>query len=822
VKIVRRIVVVVLVVLLVLLVVGAAAGVLTVRRSFPQTDGRMSLDGLEDRVDVYRDEWGIPQIYASTSADLFFAQGYVHAQDRFWEMDFRRHVTAGRLSELFGADQVDTDRFIRTLGWRRVGQREIALLRPETVAYLEAYSDGVNAYLEERSGAALSLEYAVLGLQTSGYEPEPWTPADSVAWLKAMAWDLRANIEEELDRALLADEIGRGRVAELYPPYPFARNEPIVASDELEAVAAGAMDAHAMSLGGLQPALEAVEDALASAPITLGSPGAGLGSNSWVVSGDLTASGRPLLANDPHLAPAMPSIWYQMGLHCTEVTEACPFDVAGFTFSGFPGVIIGHNDRVAWGFTNMGADVADLYVERLSGDSYEYDGERVPLTTRTETIEVSGDDPVEIEVRSTRHGPLISDASDDFEDAAGRGHGIALRWTALEPGTTADAVFFLNGAAAIDDIKDAARAFTVPAQNIVFATVDGTIGYQAPGRIPVRVGYDGRWPVRGWTSRFEWDGYIPFRSLPSVVDPERGFVVTANNAVVDGDYAFTLTHDWSYGYRSDRIVKLLDGATGLTVEDMLAMQRDSRDGGAAALLPYFLDVADGRARSLLGGWDGSNSAGSAGAAYFNATWRNLLRLTFSDELPEDRRAEGGDRWFEVVRRLLREPDSEWWDDVDTDEVEGRDDILAAALDAGWAQLRDDLGDDQAEWRWGELHTLEVRNQSFGVSGIGPVEWLFNRGPLELAGSEDAVLATGWDASSGYEVNWIPSMRMVVDLADLDASRWVNLTGASGHAFHGHYFDQAELWAQGRTTPMRWSRARIEERAEDHLTLVPAG
>lgn len=342
-------------VVLVLVLLLAAFVVWTVRRSFPTAEGSLRLGGLEAPVTVLRDEWGIPHLYGDSLSDLVRAEGFVHAQDRFWEMGVRRHVTAGRLSELFGESQLETDAFIRTLGWRRVAAAELALVADDTLRLLDDYAAGVNAYLEQRSRAGLSLEYAILGLTNGGYEPEPWTPADSLAWLKAMAWDLRSNLESEIERALLSAHLPRERIEELYPPYPYDRHPTILSGGQV------------------------VEGSYLPAGDTSGS---GLGSNAWAVSGERSASGGALLANDPHLEPSQPGIWYQLGLHCTERSEQCPLDLVGFSFSGIPGVVIGKNDRIAWGFTNLASDVTDLYVEQVEGERYLFDGEWRDLDIR--------------------------------------------------------------------------------------------------------------------------------------------------------------------------------------------------------------------------------------------------------------------------------------------------------------------------------------------------------------------------------------------------------------------------------------------------------
>jgi penicillin amidase len=906
VRVLRRIGVTLLVVVLALLTVGTVGGVWVVRSSLPKYDGQLRLKGLSAPVDVYRDSHGVPQLYAATGEDLFRAQGYLHAQDRFWEMDFRRHVTAGRLAELFGESQVETDSYIRTMGWRRVAEQEYKILSADTRRWLEAYADGVNAWLASHSGRRASLEYAVLKMQNRGYRIEKWSPVDSVAWLKAMAWDLRSNMGDEIARAqLLAEGLPRDLIEQLYPPYPEQRHAPIVTTGGIRK---GAFDAAAPTSevvadarrapgggGGVPPAagstagvtaegaaaqgvmaegaaapgvttegaavqgvaaagipaaraLRAVRQGLERLPALLGPNGSGLGSNSWVVAGSRTESGKPLLANDPHLGPSMPSIWSQMGLHCSTVSPECPFDVSGYTFSGLPGVVIGHNDRMAWGFTNLGPDVVDLYLEKIDGDRYEVDGKQRELTVREEKIKVAGGKTVTIKVRSTGHGPLLSDRDDDLRDigkkapvaadggqvndaqAASPEYAVALRWTALDPGRTADAIFGLNTASDWKSFRDAVRLFAVPAQNIIYADVEGNIGYQAPGDVPIRQTGDGRWPVPGWESKYDWKGLVPFDALPNVFNPPNGYIATANQEVVRGDYPYLITADWDYGYRSQRITDLIAEHRGkFDVEAISRMQFDSRNGNAAQVVPYLLarDVGAGNGKSelkaahdLLRGWNYTQPAESAPAAFFNSTWRHLLKRTF-DELPDDQQPDGGSRWFEVVRELLDDPGSEWWDDRDTtSKEERRDEILDAAMADAVDELTDRLGADPKEWRWGDLHTLELRNETFGSSDIAPMEWLFNRGPYAASGGDSIVNATGWNAPDGYDVVWVPSMRMVVDLDNLDKSRWVNLTGASGHAFDRYYADQAELWRTGETTPMRWERETIAREAEHRLTLTP--
>jgi penicillin G amidase len=802
-----------LAVVLVLALVAGGYGFWVARRAFPTQDGELALPGLSAPVTVYRDGHGIPQIYAETVDDLFRAQGYVHAQDRFWEMDFRRHVTGGRLAEWFGESQVETDTFLRTLGWRRVAEAEWQLVSADTRRYLTSYAEGVNAWIEASGGPAgtgrKALQYRLLGLQNAGYEVAPWDPVDSLAWLKAMAWDLRTNVESELERAqLLAAGLSRDQIEQLFPTYPYEEQPPIVADS-----GAG---------GGVGGEL-AVDPA--SAVDT------GLGSNSWVVSGEHTGTGAPILVNDPHLGVSMPGIWYQVGLHC-----ACGYRVSGFSFSGVPGVVIGHNDRIAWGFTNLGHDVIDLYLERVDGDRYLVDGQWRELVVREETIRVAGGDDVTIRVRQTHRGPLVSDASEDYRDlaaneplraelaAAPGDHAISMAWTALTPGRTIDALFVLNQAGDWASFRDAASRFEVPAQNLVYADVEGNIGYQAPGAVPVRPAGDGRWLSPGWESTYDWDGYLPFEQLPQVLNPPGGVIVTANQAVIGPQYEPLLTGDWGLGYRSGRIQQLLAEAIAagpISVSTMERLLFDNRHPLAPVLVPALLAApADGDVRSavdLLRGWDYQQPADSAAAAYFNAVWRNLLALTF-DELPEDHQPSGAGRWFQVVDGLLDEPASPWWDRPDTGEAETRDTIIARALADGYEEMADAQGGDPADWRWGELHTLTLRDATFGSSDIGPIEAIFNRGPVETAGGGDIVNATSWDAAEGYEVTVVPSMRMIVDMSGLDGSRWVQLTGNSAHPYHPNYLDQLALWRTGEMLPWHWDRSSIEDAAEHTLTL----
>lgn len=839
----------------VLALVGlAGVSVATVRRAFPQTDGEISLAGLTTPVEVIRDRWGVAHIYADTAQDLFEGQGYVHAQDRFYEMDVRRHITAGRLSELFGASQVETDTFIRTLGWRRVAEQELQLQSASTRRYLDAYADGVNAYLQSHTPADISLEYSLLGLQGLDYTPEPWTAVDSLAWLKAMAWDLGANMDREVDTSLLLATVGPDQTADLWPSYPVEGFDPIVTSGALRG---GAFDPEASGsnrslpeglartdAGAYEKALRTVARRLDRLPTVVAdrSVDGATGSNSWVVSGDRTASGKPILANDPHLATSMPSTFTQVGLHCRTVSKACPFEVTGYSFSGLPGVVIGRNADIAWGLTTSYVDVQDLYLEQVRGDTVRVGDAYTPLQVRTEEIAVRGEDaPRTIRIRSSAHGPLLSDASPQLRqvgtDAAGEGndaYAVSLAWTGLQPNRTMDALLRIDVASDFTEFRSAAKLLATPSQNLVYADTDGTIGYQLPGAIPVRGRGDGDTVSPGWDPDFDWLGLIPFEELPWSENPSDGYLVTANNQIIGKDYPRHLGSTYSYGWRSQQIIDALEANPQITMSQNLALQTDETVRFADVLVPRLLKlkVADSpttpaswveEGQQTLVGWDYSATRDSAAAAYFFVVVHNILERTFRDQMPPELWPTGGDRWNAVLAELMADPDNEWWDDVRTEDVrEKRDDVLRASMTDARKELTSLISRDTAGWEWGKLHRVTLRHQTLGSSGIRPIERLFNRGDWAVGGGPAVVNAMAFDDVAGYGVTAGPTMRMVVDLDEMDNSQWINQSGTSGHAFHPNYDDQAPLWVNGDT--VRWVAGRdaVEGLAEHRLTLVPTG
>ena len=669
-----------------------------------------------------------------------------------------------------------------------------------------------------------------------------------------MAWDLRGNMNDEIDRVLALAEQPPERVAELYPPYPYDQHAPIVAQG---AVVDGVFEQDATreatrlpqrpAYGAARDALRRLRAGVDRMPALLGR-GDGIGSNAWVVDGEHSTTGEPMLANDPHLGVTMPGVWMQMGLHCRELSADCPLDVAGFTFSGVPGVIIGHNADIAWGFTNLGPDVTDLYLERVGGDRWRTTascGRSTPAPRRSRcaaartsrspcarptTGRCSPTSPTTSR-RSARRRRSTTPTRRRRGADEDREYAVSLAWTALEPTPTADAILGLNPATDWDSFRAAAAQFAVPAQNIVYADREGHIGYQAPGRIPIRKsGNDGYLPAEGWRADDDWTGdFVPFEGLPSVLDPDEGFVVTANQAVIGARATPTTSPTTGTAATAPSgSATAIEDEGELSVAEMAELQLDDRSpmASGARAVPARRRARRAAttttARSGCAPGTSPRAPTARRAAYFNVVWRNLLELTFHDELPEDVWPDGGQRWLAVVAELLTKPADPWWDDVTTDDAGGdprRHPAPGAARcprradpAPGARPGRVDLG-PPAPARPGEPDPRQVRHRAGRVAGQ-PGRW-------EAAGGGGRGRRDVVGRRRGVRRHRAPSMRMVVSLADLDESRWINLTGVSGHPFNDHYTDQTDLWAEGETLPWAFSAEAVEEAAEDTLTLRPA-
>ena len=781
------------VILLVLVLVVGSGGFLFVNRSFPTVDGVVEAPGLYQPVKVIRDRWGVPHIYAENHHDLFFAQGYVHAQDRLWQMEFNRRVSNGSLSEVLGSGTLATDKFLRTVGLRRAAEKDQQILDEETRQILQAYADGVNAFIESHRDR-LPIEFTLLG-----FEPAPWAPIDSLAWGKVMSWQLGGNWGSELLRAKLIAHLGAEKTQDLMPPYP--DDAPLIVPPEVGNYA---------DLGN--PVL------MGSDPLAawLGDDGSGVGSNNWVVDGTQTASGMPLLANDPHLGIQMPSIWYEMGLHGGD------FNVVGATFAGAPAVIIGHNNRIAWGVTNLGPDVQDLYLEKINPDNSaqcEFMGQWEQMEVVTEEIKVKDEESVFLEVRLTRHGPLLNDVVDGLEQPT------ALRWAALEAMHLFRSVVGINLAQDWESFRDALRFWDAPSQNFVYADVDGNIGYQTPGKIPIRAQGDGTVPVPGWTGDYEWTGYIPFDELPFVFNPPTHFVVTANNKVVADDYPYLLSTEWASGYRAQRIAEQLvaKAANGsLSPNDFRDIQADVYLIPGEFLKRSLLEAEpenelQERALTQVRAWDHVASVTSPGAAIVSVFYQELAQAIFADELGDDLFADYGG-YIRAVEAILADSSNPWLDDVTTASAESRRDIVQEAFAKAVNRLSAQLGDRPEKWQWGRLHTATFVNTPLGVSGISLLEWLVNKGPFPMGGSGYTVNNTGHNRQ--FEQTMVASYRQIVDLGDWNNCLSQHTTGQSGQPMHKHYADMISPWRDVQHHPMLFDREIIEAEQEAKLILQP--
>jgi penicillin amidase len=810
---VRKILGIILILIVILVVVVLVAGGVLVRRPFPKVAGTLHVTGLEQPVEIVRDEWGIPHIYARTDHDLFFAQGYVHAQDRLWQMEFNRRVAPGRLSEVLGEVALGNDRFLRTLGMGPASEAEAATMDPDSRAMLDAYAAGINAFLAE--GHPLPLEFTLLG-----FKPAAWRPADSIGWGKVMAWSLGHNMSAELLRADITAAVGEKRMQEITPGYP--PGAPVIVPGRAGAMPAtpgssplGRADYRDLPVAEVVAKVQGLES-------WLGHSAPDAGSNNWVVSGTRSSTGHPLLANDPHLGIQMPSIWYEIGLHCVELSANCHYQAVGASFPGAPSVIIGHNPWIAWGVTTLPADVQDLYIEKVNPDNpnqVEYQGRWEDVQVRREEIAVKGrDTPEVLEVRVTRHGPILNDVQEGLSEV------MALQWIGLGDAPILPAALALDRARNWDEFRAALSGWSIAHQNFVYADVEGNIGYQSTGLVPVRAKGDGLMPVPGWTGEYEWTGVIPYDKMPFSYNPAEGYAMSANNRVADDSYPYHLGSDWDAGWRAERLAELLAAKQVFTPKDFAAMQADSFILPARDVVPRLtaLQASDGQVQAAierLKAWDSECTLDSIGCSQYQATMVYLLPGVFADELGAalSKRYVDSEWPVRTLTALLGDPTSFWWDDKTTaDRTETRDDILLRALAEGNADLVQRLGSNAERWQWGRLHT-----GTFGhvMGGVKPLNLIFNRS-VESAGSAEAPLATGVDPNDPYGVSWLPSYRQIVSLANWSESRSMHTTGQSGLPFNRHYADMLPAWRDVTYHPMLWSDAEVQTQGKSKLTLEP--
>lgn len=763
------------------------------RSKLPKVSGEMRLPGVNGKVEILRDKLGLPHIFAENLHDMFFAQGYVHAQDRLWQMEFNQRLVAGRVAEILGKLALPLDKWIRTLTMRRVAEHEVSLLNPETCQYLEAYAGGVNAFIQQ---GKLPIEFTLLR-----YKPEPWIIPDTLAWIKMMAWTLSANWESEILRARLVEKLGAKKAAEL-EPYHLQR-WPFIVPPGFD-----------YSLIGTS----ALEKAALVRPFTGPSPYEGLGSNNWVVSGNKTNTGMPLLANDMHLMLSAPAVWYENHLVAED------FNLYGITFPGIPGIVAGFNGHVAWGFTNGFPDVQDLFMEHLQRTpdgslEVEYNGHWEKAKVIHETIKIKGEPPIVHEIVITRHGPIINSLAPDLcgEDP------LALCWTALEPDTMIQGIFEMLRATDCRQFHQSLRYWTTPVQNTVYADTQGNIGYTFPGKVPIRSKGDGLLPVPGWTGEYEWEGYIPFETLPHLENPPQGFIASANNRTVSPDFPVPMALEPISGDRAQRIVEMLVSAPGgrIDISYIKQMHYDLISPTARVFSSVMRQITLDQhpemkflstrqelnsLLQLFQNWDGQLRADSAAAAVYQSSIRKLASLLLSEKLgelvirymgkgPTPVLQEGsliGERWMSWICEVLSDTNSAWFD---LGYGETRDQVLLLALDQSFQELKSLLGANEI------------------LAGF------FNRGPFSIGGDYNTVWATGssmFDLSSKQCVG--PPYRVIFDLGNPTNSASILAPGQSGNPASPNYDDQIEDWFTSHYHSFTLTREQVETETISRLIL----
>ena len=774
-------------------------GYIYVRSTVPNYDGGITATDIGREVEVRRDSYGMPHIFAANDNDACFALGYCTAQDRLFQMEMTRRAVRGRLAEIAGEDVIRIDRLFRTITAARPVDSILPHLPAEVVASLNAYAAGVNRYLTDPRGS-LPFEFALLG-----FVPEPWTAADCLTVLQYMAWALNFSFDTELLRAAVAAKVGPGMTSEIFFDYP--PDGPVTIPDD------------ASSTGR-----EALLQTMAEARQLLGAPFQGA-SNSWVVSGAKSATGSPLLANDMHLGLTVPSIWYEAHL------QAPGLNVSGVVLPGAPMVIAGANDHVAWGFTNLMVDDADYYIEQTDSahpNQYLYMGAWEDMTVRTDTIRVRGGKAVPLTLRLTRHGVVIDDIIDLSPPPA---RPISMRWTISDFDQEATAIYRLNRARSIDDVEEAAALFKCPGMNWLYADDAGNIGYWAAAGIPIRNGFDGSALLPGWDGRYEWSGYVPTQEQPHLRNPAQGWIASANNKPVGDQYPYYISHCYVPADRMIRIVELLTAKDKLSVAGFRAMQGDDYLVLARDIVPKVVSALGGstlspkeaEALDSLKRWDFHAPAAGVTPAIFHVMVQRVIEHLFKarlgDMLYHYLLAENVFTVQKALERLVARGESSWFDNPATDRVETGSDILAQSFREAVADLTIRLGENIRTWRWGRLHNLTF----FHPIGrkIPLLQHVMNIGPFPVGGGSGSINAALYRFSDPYTVVAGASQRHIFDLANMNNSLRVIPTGVSGNFMSHHYGDQVDLWRKVAYRPFQLDRDDIVKESVHTMRFIPA-
>jgi len=769
--------------LLALTVVGASGVFFWLRTSLPQIDGTISVPGLSASVEIVRDTNAVPHIFANTTEDAYFALGLTHAQDRLWQMEMMRRAGAGRLSEILGAPTLSIDRFTRTLGFYRSAEARAEQMPPDLKKQMEAYAAGVNHYIDHHDGP-LSPEFVLLN-----HTPEQWRTADSLVWSRMMAFRLSQNWWKELFRLRLRTVFTEAQANDFWPS---GDGGPITLDNPKQA---------ATLMNAVPPSFRPKS-----------------ASNAWVLSGERTASGKPILANDPHLGFDAPGLWYLAHI------KTPTFEITGATVPGVPITVIGHNGAIAWGLTTTGGDNQDLFIEQIDPkDENRYlgpDGSRA-FRIRTETIKVKGTDPVTLTVRATRNGPVISDISTPARKLKLTGQVLALKSVAARADDrTHEALYRINRARNWKDFLAATKMFHSPQQNVFYADVTGDIGMIAPARLPLRNGWDGRWPADGSNRHHKWKGFVPFGGLPKSHNPPTGFIGNANNQLVPSSYPYLITKDWDTPYRARRLATLAGGNSKHTLDDSAAWQMDPTSEAARELLPLMLkhfSLKGNPPVQRLMTWDYRMARDKPEpliySAWIRAFMAELMKpygLTDLAPMPA------------FLIKVLQEKHS-WCDHPKTDKRETCKSRLATSLDKAFENISRHLGSDIDDWQWGEMHRATFKHRLFDHI---PIVKFWGNLSIPTDGGDHTLnrgqTAFGDGGLNPFSHRHGAGLRVIYDLGDLRRSRFIIATGQSGNIFSKYYGNLLESWREGAYIPVFSERDLIRTHALGTLRLVPTG
>lgn len=766
------------------------------RKNLPELDGTFEHEGLTKPVKVYRDKWGIPHIYADNLKDLAFAQGYVHAQDRLWQMDMTRRAARGQISEIIGKPGLDTDRVTRTLGFDRLAQADLPDVPTDLRNDIESYCNGINTYID-KLGNNLAPEYKLLK-----FKPRKWDVIDVLATGRMLAWQMSFAWFGEVVRARIIDKVGMEHAKDLEIHYPDENPSGLEKTGEVNIVLDDGM---LKAMNG--PFLKPIK-----------------GSNGWAVAGSKTRSGSPLLCNDPHLPLTQPGLWYENHLCCDEV------EVTGVSMPGLPMVLIGHNRNIAWGMTLAFTDIQDTYIEQFTDNTmqkYRFKDTELDSEIITEVIKIKGEKDHTERVVITQHGPVLSDVI-GYDNAKLTLHSKALGKSAMIQGW-----YELNKAKDWKEFIHALKHIGAPALNVPYADTDGNIGYWVTGKVPIRKGFDGSLPAEGWTGEMEWEGEVPFEEMPHTYNPEKGYVVTCNHKIIPDDYPHFLGNIWMNGYRANRLEELFGKKEKFAIDDMKRMQLDVQCIPALQFIEEYRglrldDLNLDLMKQQLISWDGQLTTETVAGCIYQVTRHFMSEVLFEEKLGLELVLQTKGKGFNdslipqhefygydtiTLLRLLKDPEN-WW----IKEAGGREKVMEESLKRAYQYLSEKLGEDMDRWHWGRVHHVTMHHP---IGAKKPLDKLFNQGPYPIPGDTDTLLQTANMANHPLGDHIVaPSYRQIIDMGNLSNSVSVMPAGQSGNMMSPHYADQMQMWLDGKYHPMLWMRAEVEANKVHLMELIP--